>query len=116
MIDRNNIDQALAVIAPAPERTAEAPILISTELPHFKANYVSNRAGASQYTNLSELGFLNSAKRKFGTDITEPAVNGVNEAIFGGSKTHSKCSECHIWLCVEGPCWQQYHNSIGVKC
>ena len=32
-VDQNNVDQALAVIAPASECTAEAPKLISTELP-----------------------------------------------------------------------------------
>ena len=55
-------------------------------------------------------------KYKFGTDITESAVNGVNEGISGGSKTYFKCSKCQIWLCIEGSCWQQYHNSIGVSC
>ena len=57
-IDRNDVDQALAVIAPAPECTDELPTLLSTELPHFEANYVQNRAGSSQYSGLSELGFF----------------------------------------------------------
>ena len=57
-IDRNNVDQALAVISAAPECTDELPTLISTELPQFEANYVQNRAGCSQYSNLSELGFF----------------------------------------------------------
>jgi hypothetical protein len=39
-VDRNDPDQALAVIAPASECSDEPPIFISTELPHFKANYV----------------------------------------------------------------------------
>ena len=55
-------------------------------------------------------------KRKFGTNITETAVNGANEAISGGSRTFFKCSKCQIWLCIEGSCWQQYHHSIGVNC
>ena len=46
-VDRNNVDLALAVNAPAPERSDEPPTLISTELPHFKANYVQNRSGES---------------------------------------------------------------------
>jgi hypothetical protein len=37
-------------------------------------------------------------------------------AILGGSCTHYKCSKCLVWLCIEGPCWQQYHHSIGVNC
>ena len=53
-----------------------------------------------------------SSKRKFGTDITESAVNGASEAILGGSFTHYKCSKCQIWLCIKGDCWQQYHRSI----
>ncbi len=57
-IDRNNVDQALAVIAPAPECTDELSTFIPTELPQFEANYVLYRAGASQYSNLSELGFF----------------------------------------------------------
>ena len=57
-IDRNNVDQALAVIAAAPECSDEPPTLISKELPQFKANHVQNRAGCSRYTDLSELGFF----------------------------------------------------------
>ena len=48
----------MAVIAAAPECSDEPPTLISTELPQFKANYVQNRPEASQYINLSELGFF----------------------------------------------------------
>ena len=43
-------------------------------------------------------------KYKFGTDITESAVNDVNESYFGGSKTYFKCSKCQIWLCIEDSC------------
>jgi Transposase IS4 len=50
-------------------------------------------------------------KRKFGKDI----VNGASDAILGGSIGHYKCSKCQVWLCVEGPCWRQYHHSIGVN-
>ena len=59
-VDRNNVDQALAVIAPASEciDETEDPILISTELPQFTLKYVPNRDGASQYTGLSEEGFF----------------------------------------------------------
>jgi hypothetical protein len=57
-VDRNNVDQALAAMVPAPECTDEPPRLILAELPHFKANYVPNRAGCSRYSNLSELGFF----------------------------------------------------------
>jgi hypothetical protein len=32
-VDRNDVDQALAVIAPASEYLNQSPILISTELP-----------------------------------------------------------------------------------
>ena len=57
-VDRNNVDQALAVIAPASECTDEPPTLISTELPQFEANYVQNRPGASRHTSLPEIGFF----------------------------------------------------------
>jgi hypothetical protein len=56
-----------------------------------------------------------TAKRKFGTDMTESTINSAGAAILGGSKTHHKCSKCQIWLCIEGPCWRQYHHSIGVN-
>jgi len=46
VVDRNDVDQALTVIASALESTIEPPTLISTELPHFAANYVLNRAAA----------------------------------------------------------------------
>jgi hypothetical protein len=46
-IDRNDVDQALAVIVPAPECSDELPTLIPTELPQFAANYVENRPGYS---------------------------------------------------------------------
>jgi len=55
-------------------------------------------------------------KRKFGTDITESTVNAASAAISGGSRTHYRCSKCLVWLCVEGPCWRQYHHSNGVNC
>jgi hypothetical protein len=48
---------------------------------------------------------VTSLKRKFRTDITESTVNGVCEAILGGSRTYYKCSKCQIWLCIEGNCW-----------
>jgi hypothetical protein len=54
-------------------------------------------------------------KRKFGTDITEAATNGANEAVPRGSKTYFKCSKCQVWLCIEGSCWQRYHHSIEVN-
>jgi Transposase IS4 len=57
-IDRNDVDQALAVIEAAPECSDELPTLILTELPYFKANYVLNRAGCSRYTGLFESGFF----------------------------------------------------------
>jgi Transposase IS4 len=57
-VDRNDVDQALAVIEPAPESADGLPTFISTELPYFKANYVENRPGCPQHTNLSECGFF----------------------------------------------------------
>jgi hypothetical protein len=41
-VDRNDVDQALAVIAAAPENSNEPPTLIPSELPQFEANYVPN--------------------------------------------------------------------------
>jgi len=58
-------------------------------------------------------------KRKFGTDITGSTVNSAGShsaAILGGSRTHYRCSKCLVWLCIEGPCWRQYHHSNGVNC
>jgi hypothetical protein len=60
-VDRNDVDQALAVIAAAPECSDELPTLILTELPQFTANYIQNWPGYSQYTTLSEAGFLSSS-------------------------------------------------------
>jgi hypothetical protein len=57
-VDRNDVDQALAVIASASECLDQPPILILTELSQFKANYVETRPGCSQYADLSELGFF----------------------------------------------------------
>jgi len=57
-VDRNNVDQALAVIAAAPECADGLPTLIPIELPHFEANHVLNRPGYPQYTGLSESGFF----------------------------------------------------------
>ena len=57
-VDRNDVDQALAVIEPAPECADGLPTFISTELPYFAANYVENRPGCPTYTNLSEYGFF----------------------------------------------------------
>ncbi|KAF7506177.1 hypothetical protein GJ744_012157 [Endocarpon pusillum] len=57
-VDRNQVNQALAVIEAPPEGADEPPTLISTELPQFEANYVQNRAGAPRYTDLSALGFF----------------------------------------------------------
>jgi hypothetical protein len=57
-VDRNDVDQALAVIAAAPEWTDGLPSLISTQLPQFVANYVINRPGCPQYADLSESGFF----------------------------------------------------------
>jgi hypothetical protein len=51
-VDRNDVDLALTVIAPAPECSDEPPTLISTELPHFHANYVRNRYREPHNINL----------------------------------------------------------------
>jgi Transposase IS4 len=57
-VDRNDVDQALAVIAAAPECTDGLPSLISTQLPQFMANYVTNRPGCPKYADLSDSGFF----------------------------------------------------------
>jgi Transposase IS4 len=57
-VNRDNVDQALAAIAPAPECGDEPPTLLSTELSKFEANYTQNRPGYSRYTGLSESGFF----------------------------------------------------------
>jgi hypothetical protein len=46
------------VLAAAPEYSEAPPTSISTELPHFKANYVENRPRCSRHTSLLELGFF----------------------------------------------------------
>jgi hypothetical protein len=45
----------LAPIVAAPEYSDEPPILILTQLPHFNANYILNRAGASRHAGLSKI-------------------------------------------------------------
>jgi hypothetical protein len=42
-VDRNDVDQALAVITAAPEEGIELPTFIPTEVPQYMANYVENR-------------------------------------------------------------------------
>ena len=74
-VDRNDVDQALAVIAPAPECVDEPPTLITTELPQFNANYVRNRAGAPQHTGLSESGFF---KLFFSDSVVETLSKETN--------------------------------------
>lgn len=46
-VDRNNVGQASAVNAFAPQCTNKPPTLISTELPQFEAEDVQNRSGRS---------------------------------------------------------------------
>ena len=78
-VDRNDVDQALAVIAAAPEGSDEPPILISTELPQFQANYVQNRPGCSRYTNLSELGFFKLFFTEIVVEIISAETNSYAE-------------------------------------
>jgi hypothetical protein len=47
IVDRNNLGQALAVIAAAPDCDSEPPTFISTELPQYEANYVESRSSHS---------------------------------------------------------------------
>jgi Transposase IS4 len=75
-VDRNDVDQALAVIAAAPECSNELPTLILTELPQFAANYIENRPGYSQYTTLSEAGFF----KLFFTDIVVEIISKETNA------------------------------------
>jgi hypothetical protein len=46
-VDRNNVNQALAVLIAAPEYSEVPPTSVLTELPYFKANYVENQPGCS---------------------------------------------------------------------
>jgi Transposase IS4 len=81
-VDRNTVDQALAVIAPAPECSNRPPVLISTELPHFNANYVENRSGRPQYTDLSESGFFGLFFSDFVVEILSKETNTYAEFKF----------------------------------
>ena len=93
-IDRNNVDQALAVIEPAPECTEELPTLLSTELSQFEANYVQNRTGFSQYTNLSELGFFEFFFSPTVVEILSEETNSYTEFhLYNLSRPLSK--NCH---------------------
>jgi hypothetical protein len=74
-IDQNDVDQVLAVIVAAPECTNELPTLILIELPHFKANYIENRPGYSQYINLSKAGFF---KLFFSDSVIEILLKETN--------------------------------------
>ena len=79
-VDRNDVDQALAVIAPAPECSNKPPQLISTELPHFRANYVQNRLGYTLYTNLSEIGCFELFFSDFVVQILSEETNSYAES------------------------------------
>jgi hypothetical protein len=78
-VDRNNVDLALAVVAPAPECSDKPPTLVSTELPQFKANYVQNRSGESQHTNLTEIGFFKLFFSDFVVKIIAKETNSYAE-------------------------------------
>lgn len=75
IVDQNNVDLALAVIAPAPECTDESPTLISTELSHFDANYVENRCGEPHYTSLSKINFFKLFFSDFVVEILFEEIN-----------------------------------------
>ena len=79
-IDRNDVDLALAVIAPAPECGDEPPTLILTELPHFNANYVQNRHGKSHHANLSEIGFFRLFFSDLVVEILSEETNSYAES------------------------------------
>ena len=68
------------MIAPAPECSDEPPTLISTELPHFNANYVENRTGRSQHANLSEMGFFKLFFSDFVVEILSEETNSYAES------------------------------------
>jgi Transposase IS4 len=99
------------------EEPAEEPAEEQQQLSHPYKPILSAFRGRCQWGKLHPPGCprKRSSKRKFGTDITETAVNSANGAILGGSKTQFQCSKCEIWLCIQGTCWQQYHHSIGVN-
>ena len=92
-VDRNNVDQALIVIAAVPKCTDEGPILISTELPQFKVNYVSNWPEASKYTDLSELGFFKLFFSDFVVKILSKETNFYAESKLQdlSSSLYKKC-------------------------
>jgi hypothetical protein len=78
-VDQNDVDQALAVIVATPECTDELPTLILIELPQFMANYVENRPGYSQYTNLLEAGFFKLFFSDFIVEILTKETNVYTE-------------------------------------
>jgi len=108
-IDRNDVDQALAVIAPASECTAEAPTIISTELPQFSANYVQNRAGASRYTNLSELGFFKLFFSDIVVEILSKQTNSYAEFHLRNPPLSLR-ENCH-WVPTTAP---EIHVFLGI--
>jgi hypothetical protein len=79
-VDRNDVDLALAVIAPAPECSDEPPTLIPTELPHFNANYVQNRHEESHHINLSEIGFFKLFFSDLVVKILSEEINSYAES------------------------------------
>jgi Transposase IS4 len=99
------------------KKQEESQIQPTTVLPRHHTHIQGKSIGRCEWGKLHPPGCprKRAPKRKFGTDITESTVNGTSEAVFGGSRTHYKCSECQNWLCIEGQCWQQYHNSIEVN-
>ena len=88
------------------------------ELSHLHKQVYGEARGRCEWGRLNAPGCprKNNRKRKFGDDITESATNGASKAILHVAFTHYECSECQIRLCIQGPCWQQYHHSIGLYC
>jgi hypothetical protein len=80
------------VIAAAPEESDELPIFIPTELPQFAANYVENRPGSSQHTNLLEAGFF---KLFFTDPVVEIISNRLLLTIFW-TPAMINGANCHI--------------------
>jgi hypothetical protein len=74
-VDRNDVDLALVVIAPAPKYSDEPSILILIELPYFYANYVRNCYREPYNSNLLEIDFFKLIFSNFVIKILLEEIN-----------------------------------------
>jgi Transposase IS4 len=110
-------DQLLYVNDPKPEEDCSLTPPNAVLTHHHKVVRTKSR-GRCEWGRLHPSGCprkKSPQKRVFGTDITANSNNSIENTILYGSVTQNRCSECQKFLCVKGPCWEQYRHLIGVN-